>query len=308
MAAAAAVALVLVAGAAWFTTAHLARAADARIDAAEATLVLQTVADEAQFPEKHVGALRTALDRLTGHRDQVRGLPAPALDAPFAGPADGTTGLEQRLIEHYWAAEDLAAARTASAGQAERLADLALLHDDGVQALIAGTDAVVVAVRSMADVGAAGGRQALAHHDRASEQSRAELSAAVEALENLALEDSAREDAALANVTAEPRADMFTAGTFTAYTAAERAVLASHEEVLAAEQAAEEERRAEEEAAQRAAAEKAAAEKAAADEAARKQARSGNDGGGGGGNEGGGGSRVCTYLGFGGTVQIKPCA
>lgn len=307
------IAIALVGGVAWFTVTQLHRAAvaeDARADAgtisaafiaaqsahaessgavadagkvtAVAQPVLEAAADSAHLAEEAVGALQAGLEQLTDARDVVDELGPAALDAPF----DAVAGLEQRLVEHYWSVDDLEAARAASGAEAGRLEGLAAQHAAGAETVRAAVQAVVGAVRDAADDGVTSGAATLSEHDRASDDTRAGLAAAIHALEDLSAALTGSGDPVGALTDAEPVAELFAT-----YTASAEAVRASHDEVIAAEKAAEE-------AARR------AAEKAAADEAARKARQQPS---GGGGSENGGGSGVCTYLGFGGTVQIKPC-
>lgn len=301
------IAIALVGGVAWFTVTQLHRAAvaeDARADAGtisaafiaaqsahaessgavadagKVTAVAQPVLEAAA--EEAVGALQAGLEQLTDARDVVDELGPAALDAPF----DAVAGLEQRLVEHYWSVDDLEAARAASGAEAGRLEGLAAQHAAGAETVRAAVQAVVEAVRDAADDGVTSGAATLSEHDRASDDTRAGLAAAIHALEDLSAALTGSGDPVGALTDAEPVAELFAT-----YTASAEAVRASHDEVIAAEKAAEE-------AARR------AAEKAAADEAARKARQQPS---GGGGSENGGGSGVCTYLGSGGTVQIKPC-
>lgn len=222
------------------------------------TPIAEASADPAQFSEAAVTSMRESLTTLTALHQTT-----PESVTLKYGSAES---LDETLITAYLDAPDLAVATREAEAEEARLSALAEDFERRTAELADTMPLALQAIRSAADAGAASGDVVLGAHDRASEETRTQLAAAVQTLRDLAT--SLAEADALETVS--PAA-------FTGYTASADAVRSSHAEVLAAEAAAEAERQA---------------------EAERNS---------GGGSGGGGGSRLCTYLGFGGAVNIRPC-
>lgn len=229
------------------------------------------------FSDDAVAAVREAQERLY----ELSAVdPSPLRLGPGFGEVET---LAEDLVEAYLSSDDVDATREDSADEEARLMSLANEYATQRKTIGTALDDSFAAIRGVVEAGAARGTKTLEENARASEERRAELTAAVGSLREFAetIHDPAVRDSVL-------NAEVLPADMLSAYSASAVAVRDSHAEVLEAE---------------RVEAERIEAERAAAEQAARQS--SGGSGGGGGGS--GGGSRICTYLGFGGTVNIKPC-
>lgn len=237
--------------------------------------------DSAHFSDDAVAAVREVHERLAE-------LSAAEVSPLRLGPGFGEVGtVEENLIQAYLSSDDVEASRADSADEEERLASLENAYAMQGEAVVTALDESFAAIRTVAEAGIASGTATLAEHARATEEHRAGLTAAVESLQGLAetIDDPAVRDSVRT-------AEILPADMLSAYRASAVAVRDSHAEVLEAE---------------RIEAERAAAERAAAEQASRQRSSGNSNGGSSGNSGGGGGSRTCTYLGFGGTVNIRPC-
>jgi hypothetical protein len=220
-----------------------------------------SVTDPSQFSEEAVAMLQEQAAHFAEYGSTA-----------VEGPDRPESASEETLVQAYLEAEDIETERDRVAEELAALRAQTSEYETATSALETSTADALAALRVVAEVGSEAGDATLAAHARASEDSRAGLAAAVQALRDLsaALNDP---DISAVLVSEELQA----ASMLGSYASSTQGVRASQAEVLAAE---------------------AAAAEAAARQAAQAAPRASNPGS---------GTRLCTYLGFGGAVNIKPC-